>query len=63
MMEDIVTLQDLVHLQNKSSDLIWKEGKLFLIEMNFFWQVLQKEWKNHYYLFFIWKSARVTMKE
>ena len=36
MMVDIVTSQDSVDLQNKSIDLVWKEGKLFLIQMNFF---------------------------
>ena len=40
-MADIVTSQDAVDLQNKSIDLIGKEGKLFLIQMIFFCRVLQ----------------------
>ena len=32
-MADIVTSQDSVDLQNKSIDLIWKEGKLFLTQL------------------------------
>ena len=35
-MADIVTSQDSIDLQNKSVDLIGKEGKLFLIQIKFF---------------------------